>query len=223
MHSSRISKARSHPDADVVSAPPPSLVVPVDDGAPVSVGVGTVVVSSGVDAAPVDVSASSVVRLSDTPGSSKQLGITGKSTAIPILWLRVDILLPSGAEGTAQEPASDRFFLINLQLTIVLLRPLARHARPAVVDDGFERRTLGYVAANVRKFRHASELTQAQLAEAVGIEPRFLQAIEAASFPPSFKNLIALAGALGVEVRDLFTPEKPAVRNPGRPPKNTAD
>jgi transcriptional regulator with XRE-family HTH domain len=83
--------------------------------------------------------------------------------------------------------------------------------------DGSERRALEFVAANVRRHRRAAGLTQMQLSEAIGVEPRFVQSIEAAQAAPSFKNLCALARALDIEVRDLFEPAKPAARNPGRP------
>jgi transcriptional regulator with XRE-family HTH domain len=84
-----------------------------------------------------------------------------------------------------------------------------------------ERRILDYLAANVRRHRHAAGLTQAQLSEAIGVEPRFVRALESASAAPSFKTLVALAAALEVEVRDLFEPAPRAVRSPGRPRRTT--
>jgi transcriptional regulator with XRE-family HTH domain len=86
--------------------------------------------------------------------------------------------------------------------------------------DAAERKALGYVAANVRQRRLAAKLTQQRLAEAIGVEPRFVQAIEAATQAPSFKTLVSLATALGVEAYQLLAPASPAKRRTGRPRKS---
>jgi transcriptional regulator with XRE-family HTH domain len=83
--------------------------------------------------------------------------------------------------------------------------------------DVYERKALGYVAANMRRHRRSAKKTQAALAEAVGVDTRFVQAIEAGREPPSFRTLVAIARELGIEVRDLFEPAKALTRNPGRP------
>ena len=85
--------------------------------------------------------------------------------------------------------------------------------------DKVERRAREHLAANVRRHRLAAQLTQANLAEQVGVEPWFIRAIEAAREPPSFKTLVTLARELKLDVRDLFEPSPRAVRNPGRPKK----
>ena len=82
-----------------------------------------------------------------------------------------------------------------------------------------QQRVLLLLAANIRKRRLASGLTQAQLAERLSVETRFVQSLEAAADAPGFGTLVRLATTLGVEVRDLFAEAEPAARNPGRPPK----
>jgi DNA-binding XRE family transcriptional regulator len=102
------------------------------------------------------------------------------------------------------------------------VRPCPSSTTLRIIVAASEQRALEFVAANVRRHRRAAGLTQMQLAEAIGVEPRFVQAIEAAQAAPSFKNLCALARALDLEVRDLFEPAKLTVRNPGRPPGRTS-
>lgn len=85
--------------------------------------------------------------------------------------------------------------------------------------DEPERAALAILAANLRRYRVARKLTQVQLAEALAVEPRFLQSLEAATDAPGFRTMVRIATTLGVEVRDLFEPVEPLERNPGRPRK----
>ncbi len=74
------------------------------------------------------------------------------------------------------------------------------------------------IGTNVRRLREAHDLTQAELAEAVGIQPRYLQQIEHADASPSLRRLVALAEVLGVDVSELVAPASAMPkRNPGRP------
>lgn len=79
------------------------------------------------------------------------------------------------------------------------------------------------VATNVRRFREARGLTQATLAEAIGIQTRYLQQIEHEDASPSLRRLVAMSQYFGVDVVDLLRPA-PALarRNPGRPRKAPA-
>lgn len=77
------------------------------------------------------------------------------------------------------------------------------------------------VGANVSRLRTKQGWTQAQLAEAIEVETRYVQSIEAGSASPSLRRLVLLAEVLEVDVRELFRPrpKRPRQRNPGRPKK----
>jgi transcriptional regulator with XRE-family HTH domain len=59
---------------------------------------------------------------------------------------------------------------------------------------------------HLRKIRRAKDLTQEQLAEAVGITPEFLSNLERGVNGPSFDTLQKLADVLEVDVSEFFTP-----------------
>ena len=71
----------------------------------------------------------------------------------------------------------------------------------------------------VRALRKRRKMTQAQLAERLGIEVRHLQFIEAAESAPGFDLLVDLAAELEVAVGDLFEEAETPARRRGRPPK----
>jgi putative transcriptional regulator len=56
----------------------------------------------------------------------------------------------------------------------------------------------------VRRHRRALELTQAQLAEAVGVSRQTVVSIEAGDYAPSVYLALALAEVLGTTVEALF-------------------
>jgi transcriptional regulator with XRE-family HTH domain len=61
-------------------------------------------------------------------------------------------------------------------------------------------------------------MTQAALAEAAGIQPRYLQQLEHADASPTLRRLVLLAACLDVDVAELLQPATPLPRrNPGRP------
>jgi len=62
-------------------------------------------------------------------------------------------------------------------------------------------------------------MTQAQLAEAAGVEPNYLQRIEYGAASPSLSVVVRLAEALGAETWSLMRPSRVANprRKPGRP------
>jgi putative transcriptional regulator len=63
----------------------------------------------------------------------------------------------------------------------------------------------------VRRARILAELTQAQLAEAVGVTRQTIVAVEAGDYAPSVYLALAIAGCLGTTVEALFA-------GPARPP-----
>jgi len=77
---------------------------------------------------------------------------------------------------------------------------------------------LRYVAANVRALRLRRGLTQEQLGERSGIEPRYVQDVERARTNLSFAVFVALANALGVVPARLLRPAEMAPARTGRPP-----
>lgn len=89
----------------------------------------------------------------------------------------------------------------------------------SVPPDRAARRYRKYVAANIRRQRKVLGLTQAELAEMVGVTPRTLQLIERAKQAPSFDGLVRIATALQVEPGDLFLAAEMEPPVPGRPRK----
>ena len=57
----------------------------------------------------------------------------------------------------------------------------------------------------IRRFRRKQNLTQEQLAEMVGVTPKYIQYLEAAKRKPSLDTLYRTAKALKIKVKDLFT------------------
>ena len=56
----------------------------------------------------------------------------------------------------------------------------------------------------LRKIRRNQDLTQAQLAETIGVTMEFVSLLERGQTSPSFDTLEKLAKALGVSVSELF-------------------
>jgi transcriptional regulator with XRE-family HTH domain len=76
-----------------------------------------------------------------------------------------------------------------------------------------------YIAANVRQIRSKRGLTQEALAEAVGVDLRFIQKVESGKASISLGTLVALAEALAVKPGVLLKEaELPEVKR-GRPRK----
>jgi putative transcriptional regulator len=61
----------------------------------------------------------------------------------------------------------------------------------------------------VRAHRRLGELTQAQLAERVGVSRQTIVAIESGGYAPSVYLALALAEQLGTTVEGLFAPTPP--------------
>ena len=76
-----------------------------------------------------------------------------------------------------------------------------------------------YIGANVRRLRLVRGLTQEALAEAIGLELRSFQRIEAATANPSLAVLINLADVLGVKPGALLEEAEPIAIKRGRPKK----
>jgi transcriptional regulator with XRE-family HTH domain len=78
-----------------------------------------------------------------------------------------------------------------------------------------------YIAQNIARLREAAGLTQAQLAERAGLQPRAISIIEGGLSDLSVSTLCKIAKALGVPPgRLLRTVRSPLKRRPGgRPPK----
>jgi transcriptional regulator with XRE-family HTH domain len=60
------------------------------------------------------------------------------------------------------------------------------------------------MAINLRRLRHAKQMTQEQLAAAAGLSARYIGAIERADVSASVTVLGQIADALNVEPRDLI-------------------
>jgi transcriptional regulator with XRE-family HTH domain len=66
--------------------------------------------------------------------------------------------------------------------------------------------------------REARGFTQEQLAERIGLSPRQLQRVEAGKVNVKLLTIYGLAGALDIEVAELFgKPSSETVRQAGRP------
>ena len=69
----------------------------------------------------------------------------------------------------------------------------------------------------VRAARRGQDLTQAQLAEHVGVSRQTIVAIEQGGYAPSVYLALDLAAVLGRDVESLFSPsERPAPPPPSR-------
>jgi putative transcriptional regulator len=67
-------------------------------------------------------------------------------------------------------------------------------------------RKLDTVRNHVRDHRQSSGISQASLAEAVGVSRQTINAIETGRYLPSLPLAFALARYFGVAVEDLFVP-----------------
>ncbi len=59
---------------------------------------------------------------------------------------------------------------------------------------------------NLRKIRRGKDLTQEELAEAIGVTMEFISLMERGRHGPSFDNLQKLAEVLEVDVSEFFLP-----------------
>lgn len=65
------------------------------------------------------------------------------------------------------------------------------------------------VRNNIRRLRfEANEMTQAELAEKVGVTRQTLNAIEAAKYSPTLELAFKIAKVFGVPLEDVFQYEK---------------
>jgi transcriptional regulator with XRE-family HTH domain len=81
---------------------------------------------------------------------------------------------------------------------------------------------LSFVGENVRRRRKRREQTQEQLAEAAGLDVRFIRRVERGSVNLRFDTVVRLAEALDVEPGALLRKVKVAAAKPGRPRKKRA-
>ncbi len=81
---------------------------------------------------------------------------------------------------------------------------------------------LGYIGANVYRWRVRSDFTQEQFAEKAGLDVRFLRRVERGSVNLRFDTIVRLAEALGVEPGVLLRRVKLVAPKTGRPRKKTA-
>jgi transcriptional regulator with XRE-family HTH domain len=88
--------------------------------------------------------------------------------------------------------------------------------------DAETKALLPVIGANVARLRRARGLTQAQLAEALGCEPTYVQKVEYGTGTPSLPMLVALAKHLGVAIGMLFRTATPKPPTRGRPKQRTA-
>ncbi len=79
---------------------------------------------------------------------------------------------------------------------------------------------LAYLGANVRRLRIARGASQEQLAEAIGMDLRFLQRVETGLLNLRLKSIVRLAEQLDVTPGALLRKTKIPERKRGRPRKN---
>lgn len=60
------------------------------------------------------------------------------------------------------------------------------------------------LGARIKELRRTRSLSQEQLAELVGLAPKFISRIEVGRSSPSLETIENIARALQVEIRDLF-------------------
>ena len=78
---------------------------------------------------------------------------------------------------------------------------------------------LGFVGENVRRGRRRRDLSQEQLAEAAGLDVRFVRRVERGSVNLRFDTVIRLAEALDIEPGALLRKVNVTAAKPGRPRK----
>ena len=66
------------------------------------------------------------------------------------------------------------------------------------------KRTKELLGARIKELRKAKKLSQEELAELVGIEPRHMSRIEVGNSYPSLDRLERIAKALDEDIRDFF-------------------
>lgn len=71
-----------------------------------------------------------------------------------------------------------------------------------------ESRPKAVFAANLRRVRMATGLSQEALADRAGLHRTYISSIERAQRNVSLENIFLLAGALGIEPSDLLKPVK---------------
>jgi transcriptional regulator with XRE-family HTH domain len=78
---------------------------------------------------------------------------------------------------------------------------------------------LKFLGVNIQRRRRRLGLTQEDLAENVGVDPRYVRTLESPRANPRVAVLIAVAEALGASLDSLFRAVNlPRQRRPGRPP-----
>ena len=70
------------------------------------------------------------------------------------------------------------------------------------------------VGRNVQRLRKAAGLTQAELAERMGVDRAYVSGLELGQRNPTIVTLWHIAKALGVKVRLFFGEERPKRRTP---------
>jgi transcriptional regulator with XRE-family HTH domain len=60
------------------------------------------------------------------------------------------------------------------------------------------------LGARIKELRKAKGLSQSQLSESIGIDPKHLSRIEVGNSYPSLDGLERMAKVLGVEIKDFF-------------------
>lgn len=64
--------------------------------------------------------------------------------------------------------------------------------------------TQSLLGDRIKMLRKARKLSQAQLAEMVGIDPKYMSRIEVGGVYPSLKTLVRIGDALGTPVKEFF-------------------
>ena len=82
---------------------------------------------------------------------------------------------------------------------------------------------LQYFGANLARLRRRARRTQSEMAAHIHCSVRYYQKLEHGKVTPSLSLVVHIAQALGVEERELFTPQPPAKPRRGRPRKQASN
>ena len=98
-------------------------------------------------------------------------------------------------------------------------RPFLSHAKPGCLPDKMA--LAQQLGQGVQMLRKTKEMTQAQVAEAVGVSSDEISRIERGAREPRFDTIERLAEALGVDARDLFSSGSESAATTARPKRNS--
>lgn len=78
---------------------------------------------------------------------------------------------------------------------------------------------LHFLAANIKKLRLETKLTQYELAEKINVELRYLQKLESGKKNPTIAVVLSIARTFNVKIEDLLSEAQLVKDKKGRPRK----